>query len=141
MKKIILFLLCLISLPAFAGFKTLDQTPGPQGNYNQITIFNYTNTDIAYLMNGKIGGAVYGIPQGEADTYHSGMGDERATFWIGTCHHMVPNRFGYACDSHENLNQCTSGYYNADQIKTITIHSPSSCTITCRDGNNCKLRD
>lgn len=141
MKKLILLFALLISAPTFAGVKTLNQTPGAQGTWNQITIFNQSNSDIAYVMNGKAGGAVYGIPKGEADIYHSGNGDERATFQTSTCQHMESSIFGYACNSYGSLNPCAAGHYNADQIKSIVISSPSSCTITCRDGNNCKLRD
>ena len=121
-----------ITLPVYAGFKS--DTPKKVGNWNAITIFNNTDTDIAYTVMGAYGGAVYGIKSGLADIYHSGVGDEYAYFMVGTCQHMTNN--GGRCDQAGPQQVCPNSHYNADLIKAIYINSLTSCTVTCLDGSD-----
>jgi|SRR5688572_25187785 len=138
MKKIIITLFVItsfFSLPVFAGVKA--ERSNVNAKWNAITLYNNTNTDIAYLISGSYGGAVYGIKRGGNDIYHSGMGDEFASIKIGVCNGGV-NRD--QCPSFGPLAVCVDGHYNADYIKSIQINSLSSCTVTCLDGSptSCK---
>lgn len=137
MKKTILSLLLLsvLTQSAYAGSKTDFTKPQEaKGNYNPVVIYNRTGTDVAYVMNGSYGGAVYGIRKGASDVYHSGYGDTYATFDVGICDQMDIN--GGPCHQSRNIMNCSGGHYNADYIKSITINALNSCTITCLDGGS-----
>jgi hypothetical protein len=147
-KNLVLFFLILFSInySAFAENRVwvnnARSVNDPNARYNSITIYNNSGKDIAYVMMGVFGGAIYGIPSGEVDIYHSGDGDTFATFQVGICHGIHHDLFGWNCDSFELISNCSSQHYNAELIKSIYIKSanPNSCSITCSDGgtNSCK---
>lgn len=138
MKKIVLTITVLLisaSLPLYAGVKTAM----PKGNWNPISIYNHTKADVAYEMDGSYGGAIYGIKAKNVDIYHSGTGDEYATFDVGACNELPNN--GGACTKPDNVVSCTgTTHYNADLIKQIDIYSVTSCKITCLDGGDASCK-
>ena len=136
MKKIMIGFLCTFCFVclAFAGSKEEYNTLQGKGHWNPITIYNNTGTDIAYVMSGIYGGVAYGIQTGMTDVYHSGTGDEFASFEVGVCKSMPTN--GGPCMEHQTVSPCVDGHYNADLIGSIQVNSLTSCSITCLDGGS-----
>jgi len=87
---------------------------------------------------GVYGGATYAIKKGMSDVYHSGTGDQYATFDVGICKSITGD--GEGCAEFDAIRPCSNGHYNADLIKSIVVNSLTSCTITCLDGGttSCK---
>lgn len=139
MKKILIGCLMLCAAAAsFAGTKT-DYTQADRGHWNPVTVYNHTDKDIAYIMNGSFGGAVYGVLANGIDLYHSGFGDSNATFDIGVCNKVTGDR----CTDPDpaDTKPCTDGSYNAEEIHAIYITSLTTCTVVCNDGttDSCKV--
>lgn len=130
--------LLIFTSPLYAGSKT-DFTASNLSHWNPISIYNNTENDIAYLVNGSYGGVIYGIPAGAADLYHSGFGDSNASFDVALCTKVVGDR----CiePSPAPVKPCTPDRYNAEEIHSIRIDSLTSCTVVCNDGTatSCKL--
>lgn len=146
-NHILVFLILFsISYSAFAKNRVWVNNVRPVNNpnapHNPITIYNNSGKDIAYIMMGTYGGAIYGIPSGKSDIYHSGDGDTYVAFQVGLCHGIHSSFFGWNCDSSELINNCSSQHYNAELIKAIYINSanPNACSVTCLDGGteSCK---
>lgn len=135
-KKIFLALALLSLSTAYAGNKNNHHLK-PDGSWNRIEIYNNTGQAIAYVMMGVYGGAQYGIAAGGTDTYHSGIGDQYATFNVAACGKVDRD----AClNVTSQLKSCTDGHYNADLIRRIDVNSLSSCAVICNDGSttSCK---
>lgn len=129
-----LFLGLLICLPAFA---TENQ---PRGNNNPITLYNNTNTPIRYSMVTFSWGAVYAIKRHSSDVYHSKYADEYMTIDVGECKNVAWDLWAGEICTDENpqpMQNCVDNvHYNGNLIKTITINSVNSCTVTCLDGGS-----
>lgn len=138
MKKLLTGFLLTLSLanPTFVGAHPTQTT---KDSWNPITIYNNTGKHIAYAMMGSYGGAVYGIEKDMTDVYHSGIGDQYATFQVAICKNNT-SRDPHGCNDLEPLKPCSNGYYNANLIKSIVVNSLTSCIITCLDGGltSCK---
>lgn len=143
MKKYLItaFLILFTSLTAYAE-NTADfhKSINTRGNNNRITIYNNTNSDISYIMETFSFSAVYAIPRGRVDVYHSKYADEYLTVNIGVCKRMGDND---SCVEYEqgSMQNCVNNvHYNGNLIDTIQVNSLTSCTVTCLDGSttSCK---
>jgi len=116
----------------------------PRGNNNPITLYNNTSTHVRYSMKTFSFSADYAIKRHSQDVYHTKYADEYLTIEVGECKNVEWKMFtGEICrdENPQPLQNCVANsHYNGNLIKTITINSLHSCTVTCLDGGttSCK---
>ncbi len=139
MKKLLSCFITLLTLssPLYAGTKS-DFAGSALSHWNPVSIYNNTDNDIAYLVNGSYGGAIYGIPAGAADLYHSGFGDYNASFDIAVCTKVAGDKCIEPAPA--NVKPCTQDRYNFEEVHQIKINSLTSCDVVCNDGTTTSCR-
>jgi hypothetical protein len=105
---------------------------------NDVHVANNSDKDIAYrVLSSSASDNLYGIKRGKRDTYHAKYGDENTTFEIGECK-RINSITGLCLEFDANsMTNCVSGiHYDAYKIRTVTINSASSCSVTCHGGGS-----
>ncbi len=101
--------------------------------WNPITVFNHASYDVQYaFFSSNPLDQLYKIKRNSQDTYHSGVGDKRARFFIMACTERDPNGFCL----NEILYKSTPEHYNAEEITAVKIHSAFDIEVICRDGSS-----
>lgn len=136
MALTVLSLALLTSSQVSAGSSTVADKA--KSITNTVHVANNSDKDIAYrVLSGSTSDNLYGVKRGKRDNYHAKFGDENTTFEIGECKRI--NSITGLCLELDasSMNNCVGGkHYDAYKIKTITINSATSCSVTCHGGGS-----